>query len=184
MSAITMVSEHIPDLAHHVSSITVRPKRPFPEKASSVMDKDELFMLQFINAGGRYMWPFSPEHVGDIEIDYTPYVDFLTALLLHELAHAMQRSKDPEALRRARSTGSRLNKHHQEWSNDAVKLYRIFGCEKAGIFSDGMSYRSTRERHARMVPSERAWLYHAWGHFDSQTFGTLRPEFERLFAII
>lgn len=182
VSAIQTVGEMVPGLANHVRSVKVRPLRPYPARAYKTFDEDELFMLGFVNAGGRYMWPVMDDDYGYIEIDYVPYVDFLTELMLHELAHAMQRAKHPSKLREARQSRTRFDKHHQEWSDDAIMLYQTFGCEKAGLFHDGMGYKSTRKRHSKMLPSESNWLWRVWTAFDEHTFGALRPEFEELFT--
>jgi hypothetical protein len=181
-SAVAYVTDIVPDLHRHVGKITVRPERDFPPKARSVMNDDEMFMLRFVNAKAVYLWPYDPIGVGEIFIDRQPYVDFLVGILLHELAHAIDRSRDPERLKRAFESKTRMEKHHRLWSDIALPLYQVFGCEKAALFNDGMAYRSTRNRHAQMVPTESEWLWKVWTSFDRQEFGELRHEFDELFG--
>jgi hypothetical protein len=173
----------VPDLPSHVSKIIVRPPKPLPKGSHEIMNDDELFVLGFVNGSGRYMWPSDANAVGWIEVDYMPQIDFLIALICHEMAHALDRANDTGRFQAARDAKKPMRKHPRSWSEHAVRLYQLIGCEKAALFYDGMAYKSTRKRHTDMIPSERDWLYRVWGMFDRLEFGELREEFTELFCL-
>lgn len=179
---VNHVSRMVPDLPHHVERITLRIPKMLPVRAFEVYGDDELFVLDFLSGSGVYHWPPYAEGRGNIEIDHVANVDFLVALLAHEMAHAIDRSRDEGRFRRSLTTHTRFDKHGQRWSDIAVPLYYELGCQKAALFNDGMAYRSTRNRHSKMAPSERDWLWRLWRAFDQQDFGKLREEFTDLFT--
>jgi hypothetical protein len=179
-TAVEIVQGYLPNLRDYLHTISFVPITPIRTKR--VMTEQERFVLNFINVSGAYKYHYGPVAPGRIVMQYLPFVDFVTCVTLHELAHVLDRAADWDAVNRARAQGKRHDVHSVRWSQLACGLYREFGCEKAALITDGMNYKSIRQRHALLLPSERNWAYRIWSMYDTGQIEGLHDEFAELFT--
>jgi len=179
-TAIEAATRINPELPRYLESITFR--KPMTDPASfRTINDDQRFVLRLIAVNAHYTFNYGPITPGRIEIDYTPHVDIFVSVLLHELAHVLDRADDPDRPNVNRDLGRKHMHHRANWSEHACALYMGFGCEKAALFLDGSNYKSTRARHARLIPHEAVWAKRVWTLMDQGLCGDLRAEFTELF---